>query len=388
MVKKFEEPVDSYRVDGHYYCVSDEMVEQGIKNGKSEYHDCGSSDALSLYISSYEDGTETYSGYCFSCAQSFRQDQLGKSSLAEELGLDPTGTITEKKTFERKAKSEPITNKEVRELFKMTGGTEDNGWITNPARKYRGLDDETLKFYGFRVELKHDGRNVKAVYFPETKDGKLMGFKSRHDPKGFGWDNRGVTGKSNDLCGQNRFQDGGKYCLIAGGEFDMVAGQQMLREYQSMKNQDDYDRYCVVSPTTGESSAASQCRNQYEWFNKFDIIIIGLDSDEVGRESALKLAEVLPKEKVRIATWSEKDINEMLKKDKQRQFWSDFFGAKEVIDSGITSSVNLMESIREALKRPRIPMPDEMEKLQEMTKGDGLICNRIYNLIGDTSVNY
>ncbi|AUR91531.1 toprim-like protein [Vibrio phage 1.161.O._10N.261.48.C5] len=377
MAKEFKEVIDSYRHDEHEHCIASEMVQEGF----SGYSDCGSSDGLSLYSNIYEDDTETFSAYCFSCAQSFQQKHLSKSTLADQLGLDPEdGKVREKKTFERKPKQPKITREQRDELWSRT---------SNEGKGYRGLSDESLKFYGFRVELKKNQKDVKAVYFPETKDGKLQGYKSRHDPKGFGWDNIGITGAVNDLSGQYRFPDGGKYVLITGGEFDMVAAQDMLYEYQSMKNQDDYNRYAVVSPTTGESSAAKQCRNHYEWFDKFDVIVVGLDADSVGREAALKLAEVLPKEKVRIATWSGgKDPNQMLQDGKQRQFWSDFFGAKELIASGITSSVNLMESIREALKRPRIPMPHEMEKLQDMTKGDGLICNRIYNLIGDTSVKY
>ena len=370
--------VDSYRFAANTYCIADEMLDQGIKKNKTEhYHTCGSSDALDRHCNEYEDGSVEYSAYCWSCDQSFRHQHFSKSSQAEELGIDTDGNVPKKKTFERKPKQPRITREQQKELWDRTD---------NKGYGYRGLSDESLEFYGFRVEHKKCGKEVKAVYFPETKDGKLQGYKSRHDPKGFGWDNIGITGSANDLCGQVRFSEGGKYVLITGGEFDMVAAQDMLHEYQSMKNQEDYNRYAVVSPTTGESSAAKQCRNHYEWFDKFDVIVIGLDSDEVGKEAALKLAEVLPKEKVRIATWSGKDPNDMLKQGKQRQFWSDFFGAKELIASGITSSVNLMESIREALKRPRIPMPHEMEKLQDMTKGDGLICNRIYNLIGDTSV--
>ena len=378
MAKEFKEPIDSYRISENVYCVADEMIDQGIKKNKTEdYSPCSSSDALDRHANEYEDGSVQYSAYCWSCDQAFRHQHLAKSSHADELGIDTEGGVPEKKVFERKPKQPKITREQRDELWART---------SNEGKGYRGLSDESLKFYGFRVELKKNQKDVKAVYFPETLDGKLQGYKSRHDPKGFGWDNIGITGAVNDLSGQYRFPDGGKYVLITGGEFDMVAAQDMLYEYQSMKNQDDYNRYAVVSPTTGESSAAKQCRNHYEWFDKFDVIVVGLDADSVGREAALKLAEVLPKEKVRIATWSGKDPNQMLQDGKQRQFWSDFFGAKELIASGITSSVNLMESIREALKRPRIPMPHEMEKLQDMTKGDGLICNRIYNLIGDTSV--
>ncbi|QXN60095.1 hypothetical protein KUA24_28 [Vibrio phage HNL01] len=378
-MKKHKETIESNRLDSHFYCIADEMVEQGIKNHhRDDYEPCGSSDACSIYEGVYEDESVSYSGYCFSCAQSFQQTHLSKSSLASDLGLSPEdGTIREKKVFEKKPKQPKITREQIKELWSRT---------TDTANGYRGLSDDSLKFYGFRMELNEDG-SVKGMYFPETdNDGSPNGYKSRHHAKIFGVDNIGITGMGNQLSGQCRFPDGGRYVLITGGELDMIAAQDMLRDYQHKKNQSDYERYAVVSPTTGEKSAIKQCRAQYEWFDKFEIIIIGLDNDEVGIEAAEELAKVLPREKVKIAKWSKKDPNQMLIDGMQRQFMSDFFSAKEVVASGITSSANLMDNIKEALKRPRVPLPPVMSKLQDMTKGDGLICNRIYNLIGDTSV--
>ena len=384
---KRKEVVDSYRIDGHTYCIADEMRDKNLKNQSKEFYEpCGSSDALSHYVSEYEDGSESYSSYCWSCSQSFYQHHLAQSSLAQDFGLDPQGEILEKKVFEKQPKQEVITKEQTLELFQLTGGTQENNWKTHSANNYRKLNDETLQFYGFRVELKRDGK-VKAMYFPETIDGKLQGYKSRHDPKGFGWNNIGRTGAMNDLSGQNRFQEGGKYCLITGGEFDMVAAQQMLREYQIQKGQESYDRYAVVSPTTGEGSAAKQCRRFYEWFDKFDVIVIGLDNDDAGNHAAEELAKVLPRDKVRIAKWSGKDPNKMLMDGKEKQFLSNFFGAKEVEDSGVYNAADSMvDDVIEVLTTPRIPLPPFASKLQEMSKGSGLFTRSIYSFIGDTSV--
>ena len=380
---KRKEVVDSYRIDGHTYCIADEMRDKSLKNQSKEFYEpCGSSDALSHYVSEYEDGSESYSSYCWSCSQSFYQHHLAQSSLASDFGLDPQGEILEKKVFEKQPKQEVITKEQTLELFQLTGGTQDNNWKTHSANNYRKLNDETLQFYGFRVELKRDGK-VKAMYFPETIDGKLQGYKSRHDPKGFGWNNIGRTGAMNDLSGQNRFPDGGRDVIIVGGEFDMVAAQQMLREYQVSRGVSDYNRYAVVSPTTGESSAANQCRNQYEWFDKFQNIVIMLDNDEVGRESAIKLAEVLPKEKVKIAYLSGKDPNKMLVDGKQRQFISDFHSAEEYIKSGIVGSSKLEDAIMEEIGLDKIPLPAFMKQLQDHMAG-GIPLGYIINLIADT----
>lgn len=371
---EYEEAVDQYRIGENTYCLADELITENLGG----YKPCGSSDAMSLLCSEYADGTTTYAGFCHSCHQHFNQNLLSKSTLATELGLNPEdGTIKEKKVFDKKSKQTRITKDQIKELWERT---------SNQGKGYRGLSDESLKFYGFRVETKKDNKSVKAVYFPETKDGKLQGYKSRHDPKGFGWDNIGITGSSNDLCGQVRFPEGGRYCLVVGGEFDVIAAADMLYNYQVQKKQTDYDRYAVVSPTTGEGSAFKQCRAHYEWFDKFDVIIVGLDNDTAGTEAAEKLIAVLPKDKVRLAKWTAgKDPNEILLAGKERQFLSDFFGAKEVIDSGVyNANKDMISDVIASLTTPRIPLPPFASKLQEMSKGS-LYTKSIYSLIGETS---
>jgi hypothetical protein len=373
--------VESYRVQGDMYCISSEMKEAGIKNGNKEYHDCGSSDALSAYANINKEGDTHYSGFCYSCNQAFGKEAFHKSSHAPEFGIEG-GVVTEKKTFQKISKKERITREEVSELWSRTGGK-----VGNLGKGYRGLSEWVLKFYGHRVEYNGVGE-VKAVYYPETEEDKLQGYKSRHLPKSFGYGNIGKTGVNNQLSGQHKFPDGGKYCLIAAGEEDKCAAQDMLRNYQKLKGQEDYAPYAVVSPTTGEPSAAKQCRQQYEFFDKFDILIIGMDDDEVGREAAEEIAKVLPKDKVRVAKWGAlKDPNAILLAGKQKQFWSSFFGAKELVDSGVYNASNSMvEDVVEVLTTPRITLPPFASKLQEMTKGSGLFTRSIYSLIGDTSV--
>ena len=364
----------------HKYCLATEFPQRS--NGKDR-RKCNSSDGLAIYEKELVDGSVHYDATCYSCKQSFTKEEVHSSSLAEFLGVSPEdGNVKDRVNFENKAsKKLPITTTERKELWAKTGGNEGNS-----GKNYRGISDDVLKFYGFRVE--HDNKgNVKAFYFPETNKGKLTGYKSRHDPKKFGLGNVGKTGVSNDLSGQCRFTDGGKYCLVVGGEFDLLAAQMMLREYQNKKGQSAYNRYSVVSPTTGEPSAAKQCRQQYDWFDSHDIIIIGMDSDEVGYEAAMDIAKILPKDKVRIAKWSGKDPNAMLMAGKEQQFLSDFFGAKEVVDSGVYNATSdMISDVIEVLTTPRIPLPNFASRLQGMTKGSGLFTRSIYSFIGDTSV--
>jgi len=360
----------------HHACLSTEFPI--TKYGKPR-RSCNSSDGLAVYEHTMTTGELYYDAVCFSCKQGFTKEEVHSSSLTGNLGIDPSvGKVTKVMEFVNKAsKKLPITREERDILWNKTG------W---EAKGFRGFTDEILKFYGHRTELNANGE-VIAQYYPETEDYKLTGYKSCHEPKRFGIGNVGKTGLSSQLSGQHKFPEGGKYALIVGGEKDKIAAQIMLREYQVKKRQDGYNHYSVVSPTTGEPSAAKQCRQQYDWLNSHEVIVIGMDADEVGFEAALEIASVLPKEKVRIATWSGKDPNKMLLDGRQAQFLSDFFGAKPLIETGVyDANIDFMQGVIEVLTTPRIPLPPHMYKLQEMTKGAGLFTRSIYSLIGDTSV--
>lgn len=373
---------DGLFIGEHQYCLAKEFP---VRSDGTQRRSCGSSDALALYEHTTSEGVTWYDGTCFSCKQKFDREEVHSSSLSGFLGVgEGTLEVVDKKEFENKAtKKKKITREEVQDLWLRTGGKDGNS-----GKGYRGLSDWVLKFYGHRVEYDKQDK-VSAIYYPETSadEGKLNGYKSRHLPKKFGIGNLGKTGVINQLSGQHKFTNGGRYALIAAGEEDKCAAQDMLREYQRMKGQEDYDPYAVVSPTTGEPSAAKQCRQQYDWFDKFEVIVIGMDSDEVGEEAALEIAKVLPRDKVRIARWSGKDPNQMLLDGKKKQFWSDFFGAKEVVDSGVyNANDDMVQDVIDVLTTPRIPLPPFASKLEAMTKGSGLFTRSIYSLIGDTSV--
>ena len=397
MVKEFKEPIDSHRIDQHFYCIASEMVEQGIKNGKEDYHDCGSSDACSVYITEYEDGTETYSGYCFSCAQSFRQEQIAKSSLADEFGLDPEdGKVREKKTFERKPKQPKITREQAQTVVGYgSDATLKHG--SNRGQQVRGIKEKYNEFFGHRT--KKDSRGNPIVrFYPETKDGNLQGFKTRTFPKNFGFENVGITGIKNDLSGQHKFKDMHfRDICIVGGEEDKAAFFQQFDEYQEDRwggSGKEYAPMPVVSPTTGEGSAIKQIRDQYDFVNRAERIFIGMDNDAAGIKAAAEIAEIFPKEKVFIIHWTYKDPNNAIDnkegKDYSAQTIRDFFNAKPYFKGGVKSSKDVMADVADVLLKKRISLPPYMSKISKMMGGDsgesGMLQNVILNLIGNTSV--
>lgn len=252
---------------------------------------------------------------------------------------------------------------------------------TYKTGNYRGIPDEVSKFFGHLSDVDALG-NVKARYYPETnEDGKVCGYKCRNHPKDFSYGKVGHTGGKSQLSGQVKFKGGGKYVLIVGGEEDKAAAYAML----GSSREGGVEGIAVVSPTSGESSAAKQCANQYEWLDKYEQIIIGMDNDAAGQKAATEIAKVLPKDKVKIVTWSGKDPNQMLQEGKAKQFVRDFYAAKPLVTNGVKDSTGMMDAMKKELIAEKIPLPPHMHRLQE-AMGGGIRQGRIVNIIGDTSV--
>ena len=264
------------------------------------------------------------------------------------------------------ATREPITDEEHARIKEYTG-LKSKGW--------RGIKDETNKFFGVRYTYDDETGEPDAQYVPTTIEGKLVGYKVRTFPKDFS-SPVGVVGKDCDLVGQFRFANGGRVVVIVGGEVDQLSAYQMLSDYQTSRG---YDAVPVVSPTVGETGSVKQIQAQYAWFDKFDKIIVGMDNDAAGEVALHKIAKVLPKNKVYVARWSKKDPNLMLTSGLEKQFVNDYFKAKPYTPDGIVGSSSLGDKIREAASLKKIPLPPFMHRLQQMMAG-GFPLKTIINL--------
>ena len=373
------EDVDSHRIDGGRYCVANEMVKAGIKNGHKDYHECTSSDALSVYSNSTQEGDTHFTGYCYSCSQAFGKEAFHNSSHAEDFGVTG-GVVTEKKVFTKLPKRQKITLEERDEV--LSYGYE--------GKMERGIKDEYSKYFGHITKLGKFGE-PKVRFYPETKDGKLMGYKSRTFlGKKFGYENKGLTGITNDLSGQCKFE--GKQfrdICITGGEEDLVSLYQQFSEYQKKRNKngDEYAAMPIVSPTTGEGSALKQIRNNYDFINTADRIFLGLDADKCGIKAMNEIAEIFPKEKVFIITWTFGDPNAAIHnkegKDYSAQTIRDFYNARPYHSNGILSSQEADGLIEEELLRPKMSLPPFMYDLQKKMAG-GIPLGYIVNWIAET----
>lgn len=232
---------------------------------------------------------------------------------------------------------------------------------TDP-RNYRGLKKKVCELYLVQHEYDQETGELVNQYYPTTKDYQLSGVKVRETPKTFFA--MGTVGKECELFGQWKFRNSNsKFVVITGGEIDCLSAFQMLN------TNSDYEDIPVVSPTTGETSASKQLQAQYEWFNRFDKIVLCFDNDPAGNEATEKAVKVLPKGKVHILKMNFKDPNEYLEAKKQKEFVNGFWRAEKYTPNGILGSGSLMGKIKDYVTIEKIPLPPFMFKLQGLMAG-------------------
>lgn len=300
--------------------------------------------------------------FCHACEFTILSDEEKR-----KRGLDVENDYDEEE--EEVSTREKITEEEHEQLKSYTG-VKCKGW--------RGIKDETNKFFGVRYTYDDETGEPDRQYVPTTIEGKLVGYKVRAFPKDFSGP-VGVVGRECDLVGQFRFQNGGRVVLIVGGEVDQLSAYQMLWDYNESKGWGEHTKVAVVSPTVGETGCVKQIAAQYEFFNKFEKIIIGMDNDEAGKLATEKIAKVLPRGKVHVAEWTRKDPNAMLTAGMEKSFINDFYRAKPYVPAGVVGSGELGDKMRAEADAERISFPPFMDTVNQMT-GGGIGLGKIVNV--------
>ena len=181
----------------------------------------------------------------------------------------------------------------------------------------RRISLDTAKRYGVTSE------DTKQYYPYYDKDGKLIGSKVRTvATKEFS--TRGDM-RHNVLFGQQLFKSGGRYVTVVEGELDALAAYEMLGS-----------RYAVVSVSKGAGGAIKDFKQNLEWLEGFENVVICFDNDAAGREAAEKCAQVLSPNKAKIVSLGAfKDASDYLKNNKVRQFTAEWWEAKAYRMTGV-----------------------------------------------------
>lgn len=218
----------------------------------------------------------------------------------------------------------------------------------------RGITEETCRKFGVRVG-EHQGKKVH--FYPYYKDNTLIACKLRDKDKNFK-----VIGEGNKLpfFGQNLWSPG-KMLVVTEGELDCLSVSQVQG-----------NKWATVSVPNGAQGASRVFRNQLEWLEQFESIIIMFDMDEPGQAAAKECAELLSPGKAKIASLSLKDPNEMLLAGLQQDIIKAIWNAKEFRPDGIISGQDLWDVVshEEAVVSVQYPYAGLNEKTKGLRKGE------------------
>lgn len=248
-----------------------------VVSSKLPCDDCGSSDALAIY--------DTNSSYCFSCLR-FRK-------------LDT----------EREREMETV------EFTKGQYGT-----IVD-----RGISKESCKFYNVSCILDNTNTIIKHIY-PYYRDGVKIGQKIR-EVASKSFFTEGVIDKSSELFGQSLFTSHKKqYLIITEGELDAMSAFQMSGGV-----------FPCVSIPLGAGSAYASIKQNFNFINKFDHVVLALDNDEQGRENTKKAVSLFESGKCKILKYPNgyKDANDMLVSHKDSEFIQLIYNSEQYKPEGI-----------------------------------------------------
>ena len=248
---------------------------------------------------------------------------------------------------------ERATGEVIESKSKTNRKLEMNGVVASiPDRR---ISEATCKKFGVTVEYDTEGKISKHHYPYYDKDtGAQTGTKSRIvDSKGFyasgTFDNVG-------LFGQQAFKGGGKYITVVEGEADALAVSEMFD-----------GKWAVVSIRSGASGAVKDIKQNLEWLETFENVVICFDNDKAGQEASRAVLDLFTPNKAKNVKLSAKDAGEMLKERNVQGFIKEWWNAKTYQPDGIIAGLDTWESIVAQEDVQSIPYP--WSCLNDMTYG-------------------
>ena len=283
---------------------------------------CGSSDALAIY----EDG----GAHCFSAGCNHHVN--GNDSVNQE-----------------------VTHKPNR--LNMIG--------TMAAIPQRRISQETCQHFGVTVEYSATGEIIRH-YYPYYKiDTNEIGSSKVREVKTKNFHTTGdVTGVG--FFGQNKCRDN-RYLTITEGELDAMAVYEMSGK-----------QWDVVSLRTGAANAAKEIKEQLEWLENYQTIVLCFDMDKAGEAAVDQVKDLFSPNKLKIMKLPMKDASDMLMANNVKDFTKLWWNAKTYRPDGIVAGVDTWDTLVEKRKVKSIPYP--WEGLNTLTRG-----HRPYELVTITS---
>ena len=229
----------------------------------------------------------------------------------------------------------------------------------------RRLSQETCSRFGVTVEYSSTGE-IQKHYYPyyNTESGEVCAAKVRDvKTKGFH-----ATG---DMSGAGFFGQqqcsGNKYITITEGELDALSVYEMFNK-----------QYDVIALRSGASNAAKEIKEQLEWLESYENIVICFDNDKAGDAALEQVKDLFSPNKLRICKLPVKDASDMLMANRVKDFTQAWWNAKVYRPDGIVAGTETWDTLVEKRQVKSIPYP--WEGLNHITRG-----HRPYELVTITS---
>ena len=225
--------------------------------------------------------------------------------------------------------------------------------------KDRNLSNAFTELYGLRIEYNETTGEHEAYYAPVHKvgTGELIGYQKRYLPKEFRF--IGNTKQPKQFIGQHMVREQGKFLIIVEGFLDTIAAKQMLSSEKK--------GWSVVGAWS--SGIGEQFKENIEWLNGFETIVLALDQDKAGKKAVESIIGYLPPDKIKIASYSENDPCDMLTKGKTKEFVNCLSAGKSYVPQGIVNAVDVLPEFLQLKDVPSVPFPKEWAGVNEKTNG-------------------
>ena len=248
---------------------------------------CGSSDANTKY----EDGHS----FCYSCKKYINGDKDMETHKVVPMINNASSTL-------------------------KTEGVVD-------AISERRISKDTARLYNTQIK-KTGSMTTHHIYQYFDKNATHIANKIREVKDKKFWSEGNLTGSG--LFGQNIFGKAGKFITVCEGEIDAMSAYELLGS-----------KWPVVSIKNGAASALQNCRDSFEYLNKFEKVVLCFDSDKAGKEASLEVADLFEPNKCLIMDMELKDANEYLKTNQREKFSKCWWNSSPFTPAGIVNLADL-----------------------------------------------
>jgi twinkle protein len=278
---------------------------------------CGSKDNLARYSDGH--------GWCFGCSSFHPAPNTEGKGRGEVLQF----------------------NGAKHKAMEMTG--------TTAAIPERRISEETCRKYGVTVEF--EGSKIIKHHYPfkDLSTGATVASKVRV-VEGKKFYSTGDTAGKLGLFGQDTCKGNGKFITITEGELDCLSVSEM------------FDRkYDVVSLRNGASSAAKEIKEQLEFLESYETVVLCFDNDTAGLGAVVAVRDIFSPNKLKVCKLPLKDAGDMLVANRIRDFTAAWWDAKVYTPQGIVNANETWQAVLDYKNTPSVPYP--WSGLEEMLRG-------------------